>query len=497
MLVVGVVLLVCTLGTRLPAAVHNAFWQDEIGALRVVSRPTLRQAIRQIVKGESTPPVFYLTARALDRTVSGLGAVRRAQVLRVLPLSFSLACTALTFVLALELMPLWGAALAGLLASFASLLFVHGYELRAYSLLAASCVAFVFLLERAVARPTFRRLALLAGVVAAGSLTHYFFLLTLAAGALWVLLSRPSRSLVLRLGITLIVGLVPLALWSPFWLEQYRNGIYATAPPLSLRLLVDLAPTFFAPQPLVHNLGTSVAVLVTLALLAATVLLLRNPTGRLCAFCVLVPVLTVTAVVAVTGDRVFNPRNLIGVVPFAAIALAWGCTALPWRPAAYAAGALVGALVVAGFAYGQANLGTTPYDRIADAVAAQGYRPGDPIVWFGKYGGLFPPAWYLAARQGEPKWPLIRNSSPTGVPCRGVTVVARGLVGRRWLSQHRELIRARSSVPQYGDSPLARRGADAIVARLAWSQGILALPKGASAPFLFHLHGTSSPCLRR
>jgi hypothetical protein len=194
---------------------------------------------------------------------------------------------------------------------------------------------------------------------------------------------------------------------------------------------------------------------------------------------------------------VFSTRNLIGLAPFAAIALAWGCVSLPWRRASYAAGVLVGGLVVAGFAYGQVDFGRTPYDRIADAMLAQGFQPGEPIVWFGGWGGHLPVGWYLTSGEPADTWPRLVTARPRkeGV-CDAVEVVARTELGRRWLSAHSDSILAQVSYPQFEDVPQGRQHGDAIVARLRWSPDVLERSPGAPDWFLFRVPGTPSPCVR-
>jgi hypothetical protein len=243
--------------------------------------------------------------------------------------------------------------------------------------------------------------------------------------------------------------------------------------------------------------SNAVQATVTLAVLVSAALLLRGRAPeRLCALCVLVPFLTVSAIVWVTGERVFNTRNQIGVAPFAAIALAWGCAALPWRWVSYTAGALVSVLLVAAFAYSQTELGRTPYDRIAGEVVAQGFRRDEPIVWFGGYGGLYPFAWYLTSDARANEWPRVRISVPTTGACGGVAVVATTNTGRRWLARHRDSIITQMSLPSYGGDLLGSRLPDLIVARLRWSRGMLSRPEHVRAMFRLHRADTRSPCLR-
>ncbi len=219
-----ILLAACTLAARAPGALHDPLWQDEVGTVRVISQPSPRSALRQLVRQESTPPVFFLTEWGVDHGAAALeSGVKPGPWLRATPLAFSIATTVLTFLFACELLPLWAATLAGLLVAFSGELVVHGAELRAYALLALAYVAFAFVLERAVAHPRRLTLALLGGVVAVGSLTHYFFVFALAAGVVWLLTSVRERPILLRVGAAIALGLVPLLLRSPYWHRQYTT----------------------------------------------------------------------------------------------------------------------------------------------------------------------------------------------------------------------------------------------------------------------------------
>ena len=325
----GVVLAACALGASLPGAMHDALWQDEVGTERAISQPTVGAALRVIVDRESTPPAFFLVARGADRVVNGLKPASRVKAVRTLSVVFALGCTLLTFALAYELMPLWAATLAGLMVGLGSIGVVYGTLLRSYAMLAFACAAFAFLLERAAARPTFARLALLSSAVALGSLTHYFFLFTLGAGALWLLAAGLRRRVIARVGVALGIGLIPLAAWSPDWLRQYRHGIYATAPPFTVTHFLQLLPLLFTSQAIVGAMTIVASALLTLAVLVSAAFLLRRHRDRLCALLVLAPFLTVSALAWASGERVYRDRNLVGVAPFAAIALDWGITSIP------------------------------------------------------------------------------------------------------------------------------------------------------------------------
>jgi hypothetical protein len=490
-----VLLLSCTLGARLPAAVHDSLWQDEIATERVISQPDPQDALRQVARRESTPPAFFLTAWAVDHAATALDSgLRPARSLRVLSLVFSLLTTGLTFLLACKLLPLWAAALAGLIVSFSGQLVVHGAELRSYAMLALAYVAFAFVLERAVARPGRLRLALLAGVVAVGSLTHYFFLLALATGVLWLVRSVRDRAVSLRVGAALAVGLVPLAVWTPYWLQQYQHSHFG--PNFTWARLVSFLPVLFAPDVIVREAGRTVQVTVSLAVIGSAVLLLRRPDGRLFAALALLPLLVGWVVWAAGQSGVGNPRNLIGVVPFVAIALSWACASLPWRRVSQAVAVLVGVLVVGGFAAGQETLGRTPYDRIAHEVSAQGFNRDEPLVFFGYYGGMIPVGWYLTSDASPDLWPRLYAARPTEGRCDAVEAVVMGGAGREWLGQHRSDILAETSTPHFGNASRGKRAPkDIVIARLRWSSGILASAAAASG-FLFYRADTPSACLR-
>jgi hypothetical protein len=348
-------------------------------------------------------------------------------------------------------------------------------------------------------------LASLSGIVALGSLTHYFFLFTLGAGALWVVISGLPRTSIARVGAALLLGLIPLAFWAPYSLRQYRHGIYAMAPPFGFARFLSLLPQLLTSQAIVTIIGIVVSGVVTGAVLVSATFLLRRPPGRLCALFVLAPFLAVSLMVWVTGERVYRDRNLIGVAPFAAIVLAWGCAALPWRRISFAAGFLVGALAVAGFAYGQVALGRTPYDRIAHTMLEQGFRRGEPIYWFGSWEGQFPVGWYLTSDEPTNTWPRLVLAQPRRGACRALEVVARTDTGRLWLFRHQDEIISEKSLPAFGDVPQGRRNADLIVARLRWSAPIRPLAqlmtKDVERPtlatrnvFVFGLAGAAPSC---
>lgn len=489
-------LMALALVTRTYGHLDEAVWEDEVGAMHVIELPSLSGALRQIVTHESTPPAYYVVARFVDQAFGWMSLDSQVRVLRVLSILFATGCVALTFVIARRLLELSGAILAALLAGLASILVIHGSELRAYPLLALVATAFAFQLPRALETLSSRDLALLAGVVAIGGLTHYFFLLTLAAGVLWLVLERPTSEARKRVGIALALGLVPLVLWSPAWLYQFRHGIFATAPPFSLDRFSDVVTTLMWPQALSADVGSFGRSLVTIAILAPALLLLRRRDGRLAALMLLVPLLCSAFVAWSTGERIFSVRNLTAVAPFVAIVVAWACVSLPRRTLAAGAAGLALASVFFGYGYSELRLGRTPYDRVARELRAQRFRDDEPIVWFGDKAGVGPVAWYLTARGSRTAWPKYVLARPSGGVCRAVQVIARTRAGRLWLHAHADRVLAETHVKSYGDGIQGRRGSDISVARLSWTNDVLGSTRSGGSRVVFHLVGTRPPCLR-
>jgi hypothetical protein len=371
----------------LPGARRFALWQDEVASARVLSEPHPVAMLRHVARTESTPPLWYAVAWLVHRCGIGI------EDLRLLSVAAAALLAAGTVVAARRLLPAPAALLSGTAVALGYQFDFHGRELRAYELAALLTVA----LALAAARDRPRTLAV---VVAAGTLTHYFFLFSVAAVAIW----RPRR---LR---AIAAGLVPLAAWSPVLARQYAHHRFAFIGPFDLHAVATTYWTMFARAqphtPLLHAL-------VPLALLAAVVagaaLLAReSDEGRLCGLLALLPV-AIAAVLWLAGARVYDVRNLIGVGPFAAVAAASLVARLPRRTALAATCAL--ALVLAAGWVRANRAHPVAYDRIAAALVAEGWRPPDPIVVDGDLYALWGPLeWYLPNRPT-----LALRSSPAAV----------------------------------------------------------------------------------
>lgn len=366
-----------TVALRLPRALSASFWQDEVASARVIQQATLGAAVHQVVRTESTPPLWYVLAWVTHQLGVSIHDVR---LLSVVADGLLVAGIVL---LASRVFSSAVALAAGTVAALAGELSAHGRELRAYELFALLAVAFAFLLLRAVQTPDLGTLALLAGVTAGGLMTHYFFLFTVVAGVLWLLAERrPSVRVLLAIG----VGFVVCAPWAPFFLRQFHAHRYSWIGPFSATEVWQ-TPGRLIAVPLATPL-----VLVWLAL-GALVAWRAGPIARLLVWLALAPILLAGAVWA-GGTRIYAVRNLIAAAPFVSVLLVAPLAALSLRVRVAAAVVVTGAL---GAIYSIDQLRPdVPYKGIAEALVDDGWHGADPIAVVGGLHALKSPLeWYL------------------------------------------------------------------------------------------------------
>ena len=374
---------------NIPRAVETSFWQDEVGSARVITVSSPFSMLRALVGTENHPPAFYSLGWIVDRLGAPVVWDRAISVLA------AMAVSALVVLYARRLMPLWGAALAGLGTALGWQFWRHGWELRPYSLFALTCVLFVLALERAAERPAHGRLAILAAAVAAGAMTHYFFLFSLFGGVLWVYLERARQDL-RRLFLAMGLGLVPLVVWLPAFYKQFKGGGFQTNPDFSLRSALETYGALLVRGEL--NLLVALAVL-ALVLLGAVRLWRLSDSGRLCALGAVVPV-AVASLVWLAGPDIYTVKNLMGAAPFAAVAIAAALTALP-RPLAMAATAGAAVLLVVSYVDTRGRI-IPDYDLVAAVLVQEGWNEQDPILVFGPpYQLAHPLDWYLPGSRLE------------------------------------------------------------------------------------------------
>ena len=418
------------------------------------------------------------------KPLASFGAVRLLSVL------FSAVLVALVVIYARRFLELWAAALAGLLVTVGFQFVLHGKELRPYALLMLLAIAVPLTLEWVVARPGRWRLAAFALLVAVGSMTHYFFLLPLFSGLLWVWLTPHGRSTRLRVTAAASVGLVPLLLWLPIVIYQ-AGRVNEYFPAFGIRRTLSVYSVFFASGSVWQGQGPGypARVMLLAAVLAGAALLARRAEGRLCAFLAVVP-WVVTALIWLAGLRIFDTRNLLVVAPFAAMCLAALVAAIPLRPLAYAAGAVLAGLALWAYSIDR-DLARTPYDEITAELVELGWTPG---VSARRARPLPADAAPLVAPARPPLRP--RVSQPGPGRCEHAFVVAEDPEARAWLATHADLIEEQREFPWYGSQLASERETpDVAVARLTGSPELLA-DAVADGAFLLQVRGRrQAPCL--
>ncbi|HTS74381.1 MAG TPA: hypothetical protein VMG74_11780 [Gaiellaceae bacterium] len=398
---------------RIPGAVRDAFWQDEVSSAKVLVAHSPVSAIRQVARVEATPPLWY----ALGWLANAVG-VRPEWYRGLSVLAGGLLAGAVVY-LARRVLPLWASVAAGLLVAFGWQFVDHGRELRAYEFLALLSVLFALALAS-------RHEWGLAVCVVAGALTNYFFLLSVLAGVIWLWTEPTVREARRRLTGVIAVSLVPLLVWSPVIVHQYRGHRFTWIGPFNMRRVLEAFWLLF-----VHKLPTasyareSIPILLLgLVLAGAVVLWIGAPAGRLIALMALVP-FVLESLAWLAGVRIFDTRNLIGAAPFAAVALAALAARIP-RPVSYAV-AVAGVVLVTAGSIAAESTPSIPYDRAAHTLVSDGWRPGDPIVVFGDFFAFRSPLeWYLP---GRPKLTLAEPSA--NGTCAAIFLVAAGPANQR------------------------------------------------------------------
>src|SRR5579884_1951307 len=184
-------------GARIPGAIRDSFWEDEVASAHVLIQSTPWGMLHQVARTEATPPLWYALGWLLHQIGLSPAGYRWASVLAGALLAAG------TVLLALRVVPLWASAVAGILVALGWQFVMHGRELRAYELFAMLTVLFAWVLLRECEgnAPRGRRRYVLPAVVALAALTNYFFLLSVAAALAWLGVDprlRPVRRRVAR-----------------------------------------------------------------------------------------------------------------------------------------------------------------------------------------------------------------------------------------------------------------------------------------------------------
>ncbi len=172
------------------------------------------------------PPLYFLL---LDSW--GWVAGESVFALRLLSAFFGLIALAATYALGKRLFGVWTGLAALLILATASAFVYYNRETRMYTLLIALSALSMWAYWRWLERPTWPRVLLYGGLMAALLYTHDAGVLILLTQALHLLLSRPRR--ILRWLWPAGLALLCFAPWIPVILAQWRSYGQPGAPPFS------------------------------------------------------------------------------------------------------------------------------------------------------------------------------------------------------------------------------------------------------------------------
>ena len=398
--------------------IGDALSQDEVASARILRTSSLGAMLSRVARTESTPPLWYALGWAAHHAGLSINGVR------LLSMLFAALLAVAVVAIARELLPLRFAVAAGLLVAVGAQFAWHGHELRAYELFALLTALLAVTLLRSLRAPSRRNDISLGVVVAAGLLTHYFFVFTVVAAFVWVWLEPHARAIRWRSTVSFVAGALSCAPWLPMFVKQFRHDRFWWIGPFRLREAAAAPFRLFTPL-VSHGLAGRVVPVAFLALTVcgAVALARRSPAGRLCALLAFGPLVLASGAWA-TGFRIFAVRNLIGIGPFVAVAAVGAASMLPRRVGVLALAAGVAA-VVASFAINQ-SIPVPAYQLVAQALVREGWHPRDPVAVFGDFFSVRAPLeWYL------PHQPVLAVSRGTRRPCETVFAVAGPLGARR------------------------------------------------------------------
>jgi hypothetical protein len=397
---------------RLPGVYTLALWEDEVASARILGERTFPSMLRHVARTESTPPLWYTLGWLVHLAGAPIRDVRLLSVLAGALLAL------VVFDVARRFVSLRFAAVSGLLVALGTEIVGHGSELRAYELFALVTALFGRALLDELESPSRRRELVLAVVVAAGGLTHFFFAFSVLAAVGWLWIDPGTRAMRRRATAAIVAGGLVASAWAPVMLTQYHQDRFWWIGPFRIRYVVAVPLRLFTYAYANTPPGIVLSVAGLAVVGAGCLCLARStPAGRLIAVLALGPTIE-AAVVWAGGVRIFALRNLIGTAPFVALAAGAALAALPWRRTAFAVGAAsaagLAALLVA------STGGVLPYNTIARTLVADGWRTSQPVAVFGDFFRYRSPLeWYL------PQRPVLDASRPTGRVC-GTLFVIRG-----------------------------------------------------------------------
>jgi hypothetical protein len=426
MVVLVTALVLAGVAARAVPALRQPLWLDEVVSARIITQPTVGKSVSQVRKTESSPPGWHLANWALWRLV---GKPARLEWLRLLSVVFGGALIALVVAYGRGAgLSRLGALVAGALAAFGPNVVAHGAELRPYAALTLLALVFAMVLERAARSPTWPRLAWLTAVVVVGSYTHYFFLLSVATGIGWALV-RLAKDVRRRVLGAIGIGLIPFLVWLPSFHYQYKHNLYAYNGSFNLRTVAYSYARIVGLLGQAGAVDALIRVLFAVIVLAGAVMLIRQREGELAALMVVVPV-ALTALIWLLGPHIFNERNLLVSLPFAAVSVGKVIGKLP-RPSTAVLLVTLASVVAVSLWDWEVDYGRSSYNGIAKALTADGWQSNDEIVQFGlaPLGLSQPVGWYLPGRP--------RLTGAKLQACGSLFAVSYdGAAGDRWIAAH-------------------------------------------------------------
>jgi Dolichyl-phosphate-mannose-protein mannosyltransferase len=448
-------LVLAAVAARIPE-LGQPLWGDEVAAARAFSHHDVRQVLASVSLRKNEPPLWYLLAWAVQRAGDLVGATPRAVDLRIVSMGASVLTVVGVFAYARRSLGLAEAVAAAAGVAFGAQFVLHGAELRGYAVYSMLAVGFALLVESAVRSDARRWPVLLALVTAAGCLTEYLFLLTVAAGGvfLWTARTRPGR-LRVRAGAAIAVGVLALVPWLPSVVPRLHRFGYVGA--YGGHTVVSLPWNLFMGYQHGGALLRDEQVLLFVLAVVGAIMLIRHERTRLAGLCAVVPPL-VGAIVWALGKPVFDPRNFMAAAPFLAIAVITPLNRLPSERARTVIAAACVVAMAAAVTLTQLPLGRTPYDAIAQNIAAHGWRYSSPIVYFGpRDWSMKLVTWSLPRHQ----W-MVRSVGAKGV-CTNLYAIVEDRAGARWVRRVRrhEPIHA-TTFPAYTHPPEGRRAAQPV-----------------------------------
>jgi mannosyltransferase len=337
LIVLGAVLRFATLGTQ-------SYWYDEAQAAHELHL-SLGSMLSSMVDVETAPPLYFVLGWAWVH-VFGAGEV----ALRALSALAGTALIGIAYLSGRELVSRRAGLLTAAFVAVSPFMIWYSQEAREYMLVATFCGASLLCFVRALRDPSARRIAWWAGFSVLALLTHYFAGFLIAPQALWLLYKARSRASLIAV---VVVGLVELAL-VPLLVSHATASLLGFITGTHLSTRVQAVPVAFFLGPPFGTSALSYGLIGAAVLAGALIVLLIvggepdelrgvGVAGVLAAVVLLVPL-----VLALLGKDYYIERALIPAWLPLAIVLAAGCTTRRLR----IPGAVLAAIVLAGFAYG-------------------------------------------------------------------------------------------------------------------------------------------------